>query len=141
MLITVECMHCSIVCYSGNSFCSEVPFRIYLLLVLQEDCNRDLPWYTSVKALQGRVEVTSFELMKNIQTYGRYNIGLETSSLSNSISDAVHVDLNDREHLLAKKSFTLDELRDLESKLILITGSRAENRKEVDHFLDVSFFA
>lgn len=109
------------------------------MLLLQEDCNRDLPWYASVKALQGRVEVTSFELMKNIRTYGRYNIGLETSGLSSSISDAVRVDLDDREKQLAKKSFTLDELRDLESKLILITGNRAENRKEVDHFLDVSF--
>ena len=80
------------------------------------------------------MEVTSFELMKNILQYGYYTV--EARLGCGSIHDAVRVDLDDKK--LSKKSFTLDELRDLESKLVLITGSKAEYRKEVDHFLDVS---
>ena len=38
---------------------------------------------------------------------------------------------------LLKAHYSLDELRDLESKLVLITGSKAENRAAVEHFLDV----
>ena len=80
------------------------------------------------------MEVTSFELMKNILQYGYYTV--EARLGCGSIHDAVRVDLDDKK--LSKKSFTLDELRDLESKLVLITGSKAECRKQVDHFLDVS---
>ena len=87
-----------------------------------------------MKATQGRVEVTSFEVMRNILQYGYYTV--EAQLGCRSIHDAVHVDLDDRK--LSKKCFTLDELRDLESKLVLITGSKAEHRKQVDHFLDVS---
>ncbi len=41
-------------------------------------------------------------------------------------------------HKLSKPRLSLDELRDLESKLVLITGSNAEYRQEVDQYLDVS---
>eukprot|EP00731_Ephydatia_muelleri_P024237 Em0016g508a len=96
------------------------------------DCNSELEWYKSVKATQGRVEVTSFELMRNILQYGRFTI--ESHQGCNDIHDVVHVDLDDKK--LAKKNFTLDELRDLESKLVLITGSKTEQRTQVDLFLD-----
>lgn len=39
---------------------------------------------------------------------------------------------------LAKKKYNLEELRDLESKLVLITGRNAVHRMMVDLFLDVS---
>ena len=48
--------------------------------------------------------------------------------------------LEERDKRLPKHKYTLDELRDLESKLVLITSSNAENRKEVDLFLNVSDF-
>ena len=40
---------------------------------------------------------------------------------------------------LTKEKYNLEELRDLESKLVLITGSKAENRAEVETFVDVSW--
>ena len=46
--------------------------------------------------------------------------------------------LEEQEKRLPKHKYTLDELRDLESKLVLITSNNAENRKEVDLFLKVS---
>ena len=55
-----------------------------------------------------------------------------------SIHDIIHLKLEERDKQLPKKNYSLDELRDLESKLVLITGSKAENRAEVEQFLDVS---
>ena len=105
-----------------------------MCVLFQEDCNRELEWYKSVKATQGSVEITSFELMRNILQYGYFTI--ESRQGSNDIRDVVCVDLDGK--IFAKKKFTLDELRDLESKLVLITGSKTEHRKQVDNFLDVS---
>lgn len=36
-----------------------------------------------------------------------------------------------------KTSYSLEELRDLESKLVLIAGNRPEHRQEVDFFVNV----
>ena len=36
-----------------------------------------------------------------------------------------------------KKEYSLDDLRDLESKLVLITGKYAAGKKEIDKFLKV----
>ena len=70
--------------------------------------------------------------------YGRYHIA---SSTFQTIYKMISVTLEGQDKRLHKKYYTLDELRDLESKLVLITGSQAENRKTVDLFIDVSHLA
>ena len=57
-----------------------------------------------------------------------------------NIHDVIEMKLEEQEKRLPKLKYTLDELRDLESKLVLITSNNAENRKEVDLFLKVSHF-
>jgi len=101
-------------------------------------CNKQLEWYKSVKETQGSVEVTSFGKMRNILTYGQYKVGSHSTHMIHSIQDMIHLKLENTEKQLPKTSFSLDDLQDLESKLVLITGSKAENRKEVDQFLNVS---
>ena len=101
-------------------------------------CNEQLEWYKSVKETQGSVEVTSFGKMKNILTYGRYRVGSKSTQTVHSIHDMIHLKLENTEKQLTQNNFSLDDLRDLESKLVLITGTKAENRKEVDQFLNVS---
>ena len=92
-----------------------------------------------MKETQGSVEVTSYGQMRNILRYGFYQIGVTNQSkLPQSIHDLISVKLIPRDKPLTRKSYNLDELRDLESKLVLITGSKAANRKEVDHYLNVS---
>ena len=54
------------------------------------------------------------------------------------INDLISVKLIADDKQLGKTSYSVDDLRDLESKLVLITGSKAENRTEVDQYLDVS---
>ena len=107
-------------------------------MVLQEDCNKQLGWYNSVKDSHSSVEETSFGQMRNIIKYGWYTVGSGDGQTVHSIHDMIQLKLKKTPKKLSKTSYTLDELRDLESKLVLITGSKSVNRKEVDQFLNVS---
>ena len=105
----------------------------------QRECNKQLEWYKGVKQNQGSVEVTSFGQMNNIFALGYYKIGsTEPGQALHTINELVSLKLDVREKEVLKSCYTLDELRDLESKLVLITGSKAENRKDVDQYLNVS---
>ena len=78
--------------------------------------------------------------MRSILRYGHYDIGFSAES-AQSTSDLISLTLhppNDLEKPPCKLKYNLEELRDLQSKLVLITGSKADNRTEVDHFLNVS---
>ena len=76
--------------------------------------------------------------MRNILRYGCYNVGISTQSKSvHSIHDLIFLKLYPGDEQLTKTCYNLDELRDLESKLVLITGRKAENTVEVDHYLNV----
>ena len=97
-----------------------------------------MQWYQSVKDTQGDVETTSYGQMRNILKFGRFNIGKATGPSSFTIHSLVHMKLISKDKDLSKKMYTLDELRDLESKLVLICGDKADARTEVDHFLNVS---
>lgn len=91
-----------------------------------------------MKETQGSVEVTSFGQMDNIQDCGCYTVGGKRNAAMNSIHDVIQLTLSPKAGKeLVKRSYNLDDLRDLESKLVLITGSKAENRAAVEHFLDV----
>ena len=86
------------------------------------------------------MEVTSFGQMNNILEYGCYTIGGQKDVAMSSIHDAVKLVLEPQgEKTLAKIGYSLDDLRDLESKLVLITGSKADNRNAVEQFLDVCY--
>lgn len=76
--------------------------------------------------------------MNDIVKYGCYKVGSSNSQSCQSYQEIIHLSLKEKDKPLAKKSYDLEELRDLESKLVLITGSKAENREEVDLFIDVS---
>ena len=76
--------------------------------------------------------------MNNIHSFGCYKIGSNRPEIFQNIDDVIHMTLIEKgKKRLVHTSYSLNELRDLESKLVLITGSNAENRAEVDRFLDV----
>lgn len=84
------------------------------------------------------MEVTSYGQMRNILKYGHYQVGICVDSKPvHSIHDLISLKLVAVDKKVPKTSYNLDDLRDLESKLVLITGSKAENRTEVDHYLNV----
>ena len=107
---------------------------------MQRSCEQEIDWYQSVKETQGSVEKTSFGQMRNINQCGRYEIGIRGKGILFSRSEAIHLNLRQsRQKKIAKLQYTLDELRDLETKLVLITRREPEERKEVHLFLDVSY--
>ena len=75
--------------------------------------------------------------MRNILKYGSYRVGASSEDTVQSVNDLITMRLDERDQKFIQKVYTLDELRDLESKLVLICGSKEESRTEVDHFLNV----
>ncbi len=67
-------------------------------------------------------------------------MGSSTERNFREIYEAIEltVDGSRDQRVLSKSRYSLDELRDLESKLVLITGTKAEHRHQVDQYLDVS---
>ena len=127
----------------GDSPCQCFYVRIlnFAVFIIQEGCSDALEWYKSVKDTQGSVEVTSFGKLRHILTYGHFHIGSQSSRAMQSIHEIIHLKLQRTDKPLPKMSYSLDDLRDLESKLVLITGSKSKNRKEVDQFLNVSILS
>lgn len=75
--------------------------------------------------------------MTNILRYGCYNVGSKSAETVRSIHHMIHLKLENTEKQLPQTNFSLDDLRDLESKLVLISGSKAKN-KELDTYLNVN---
>ena len=95
-----------------------------------------------MKGTQESVKVELYGQIDKIIFRGCYCIGEMRDVAMNSIHDVIRLSLNLKSlsgKKLLKTSYTLDELRDLETKIVLITGSRAENTAAVDQFLDVGF--
>ena len=80
--------------------------------------------------------------MRNINQLGVYQIGSIKIGRLPSRYDAIRVRLRQppasEKVSLPQFMYNLDELRDLESKLVLIAGPESSEREEVDKFLDVS---
>ena len=73
--------------------------------------------------------------MKTILQHGHYTV---EAQFYGDIGDLIWADVD--MHDTGSKHINLDELKNIESKLILTTGSKSENRQEVEIFLDVSLY-
>ena len=90
----------------------------------------------------GSVENSSFRQLENIQLYGLYSVGVQANGyqcqrIQLDIRDVIHLSIATDDVSLVKMEYNLDELRDLESRLILVTSCDAKDRKNVDLFLHV----
>ena len=93
-----------------------------------------------MKETQGSVEVTSYGQMNNINRYGSYTIGSGRKNIHTSRSQVIRLTLSGSEKRLPKVNYSLDDLSDLESKLVLITGRESSEIKDVEMFLQVGVF-
>lgn len=131
LLCLLESLHCH-----GAFYCIDL---MICTVFQQEECNKDLLWYKSLEETQQSVEAMSYGQMRNMLRYGIYQIGIASQSKSpQTIHDVISVKLNPGNKSLTKTFYNLEELRNLESVLVFITGSKAECRMEVDHYLNVS---
>lgn len=84
------------------------------------------------------MEDSSFGQMKNIYECGCYTIGTNVKVVETRLANVIRLRLTTRGRSVQQSSYTLDELRDLESKLVLITGRDSKEKGDVYHFINVS---
>ena len=110
--------------------------QLYFCECLQRDCNNEVEWFKQVMAQQGSVKETSFGQLDACSKHGTFHVGQRGADIFHNMFDIVKLTVDSKHG----RVYTLDGLKDLESKLVLITGSKDERRKTVDGFLDVSSF-
>ena len=103
-----------------------------------------MEWLKSVKTSHGSVAMSSLMEAQTINEKGVYCIGclngdqsssavLEKLTLDNVIQLTVPTGENGK-----SKNYTLNALKDLQSKLMLIAAKASQGKEEVDRFVDVS---
>lgn len=94
-----------------------------------------MDWYKEIKRIQGSVEVTSVNQVEDINKFGVYTISCEEGKILQRIDKAIQLKI--LKVIAAKKLYSFDDLRDLESKLVLIRGRSTKGGAEIDRFLNV----
>ena len=89
-----------------------------------------------MKATQGSFEVTAISKVNDINQWGEYKISSSEETPLLFIGDAIKLKIH--RHNAVKQEYSLDDLHDLESKLVLITGKHTTGKIETDKFLNVS---
>ena len=96
--------------------------------------------FEAMKKSLGSVEITSFSQVEAINSRGTYTVECESKTENpQDISKCMYLELRATEDEKAeqkRKRFSLSDLQDLQSKLILISGHNNERRNEVDVFVD-----
>ena len=105
---------------------------------LQEQCNGNRDWYNQVKEESEKsVEAAAYNQMCKIKDLGDYKIGSAKEDVNYDIHKVFSLIVRDQKE--GERRYSLAELQELQSKLLLTTKSDTENRKVVDTFSDVSF--
>lgn len=100
-----------------------------------KESTRLLSWLKALKETHGSVEQSSLSLASSINSHGVYHIGwsdenTEKRCLSNMICVTVK---KDRE----EKSYKLEDLLELQNKLMLMSSKGEHGRKQVNRFTEV----
>ena len=107
-----------------------------------------MEWLKTVKESHGSVAMTSLVQAKTINSSGVYLVGHldDEKGLSPeqgkrlSFKDVIRlmVPLKDRSEKEQRKTYSIDELKDLQSKLMLIAGKAEKGKSDVEQFVRVS---
>ncbi|KAL0993465.1 hypothetical protein UPYG_G00108340 [Umbra pygmaea] len=101
------------------------------------DTARHLEWLKTVKDSHGSVELSSLSLASAINSKGIYIISAQNQKML-SLETALKLQIpeeHDEGHEMRK--YTLEDLRDLQNKLMLMSGKGDQGQFEVDHFSEV----
>ncbi|KAJ7339382.1 hypothetical protein OS493_005777 [Desmophyllum pertusum] len=112
------------------------------------DTSRHLEWLKTVKESHGPVAMTSLAQAKTINFIGVYVVGnLDTKidlptdqGRRLSFNDVIQltIPLKDGSEEVENKTYSVDELKDLQSKLMLIAGKAERWKDEVEQFAKAS---
>ncbi|XP_055509816.1 E3 ubiquitin-protein ligase rnf213-alpha isoform X2 [Leucoraja erinacea] len=102
-----------------------------------QDSARHLEWLKTVKESHGSIEQSSLSLASAINSNGIYIIdsqGKNKLSLGSAIILKLPEAHGDNEEV---RSYTLEDLKELQNKLMLMSGKGDHGRNEVDRFVEV----
>ncbi|KAK3552318.1 hypothetical protein QTP86_010384 [Hemibagrus guttatus] len=131
----VACFHDAVLGYSSMLYelKSDTSFRVFK----ECDTARHLEWLKTVKDSHGSVELSSLSLASAINTKGIYFINAESQkklSLDNVLKLRIPEE-HDEGHEM--RCYSLDDLKDLQNKLMLMSGKGEQGQNEVDRFVEV----
>ncbi|XP_026181025.1 E3 ubiquitin-protein ligase rnf213-alpha-like isoform X2 [Mastacembelus armatus] len=101
------------------------------------DSARHLEWLKTVKDSHGSVELSSLSLASAINNKGIYLISaqnVKTLSLNGALKLQIPEEHDEGQQM---RSYSLEELRELQNKLMLMSGKGDQGQNEVDHFAEV----
>lgn len=90
-----------------------------------------------VKKLQSSEEETSISQMRNINQFGCYTVGTRYETPCSEPSELIKMNLERFLKQGVQQNYTVDELKHLQSKLVLILGNESSDK---DHFGQVSSY-
>ena len=114
-----------------------------LFIILQEDTSRDIDWLQHVKTSHGSVAMSSLMEAKTINEQGFYSVGCHNEDESSLVPEQLTLPNVIKLRVPSgatgnSREYTLDDLKDLQSKLMLIAAKASHGKQDVDQFVDVS---
>ncbi|XP_061741549.1 E3 ubiquitin-protein ligase rnf213-alpha-like isoform X1 [Nerophis ophidion] len=101
------------------------------------DSARHLDWLKTVKDSHGSVELSSLSLASAINRNGVYRIGAQKGKrVSLDITLKLEI-LEDHDEEPETRYYSLEDLRDLQNKLMLMSGKGDQGQREVNYFAEV----
>ncbi|KAK6320904.1 hypothetical protein J4Q44_G00078800 [Coregonus suidteri] len=100
------------------------------------DTARHLEWLKTVKDSHGSVELSSLSLATSINTRGIYIISAHNQKKL-SLDTALKLQIPEQQEEGQMRNYSLEDLRDLQNKLMLMSGKGEQSQSEVDHFTEV----
>ncbi|XP_037649475.1 E3 ubiquitin-protein ligase rnf213-alpha isoform X2 [Sebastes umbrosus] len=101
------------------------------------DSARHLEWLKTVKDSHGSVELSSLSLASAINSKGSYHIsaqGVKKLSLDTALKLQIP---EEHDEVRQMRSYSLEDLRELQNKLMLMSGKGDQGKDDVDHFTEV----
>uniref|UniRef100_A0A8C4HAD0 RING-type E3 ubiquitin transferase n=1 Tax=Dicentrarchus labrax TaxID=13489 RepID=A0A8C4HAD0_DICLA len=98
------------------------------------DSARHLEWLKTVKDSHGSVELSSLSLASAINSKGIYLISAQNLSLDTVLKLQIPEENDEGREM---RCYSLEDLRELQNKLMLMSGKGDQGQSEVDHFAEV----
>ncbi|XP_029285155.1 E3 ubiquitin-protein ligase rnf213-alpha-like [Cottoperca gobio] len=98
------------------------------------DTARHLEWLKTVKESHGSVEFSSLSLAKSINERGMYTINAQYQKKL-SVETSLMLQIQDGHE--KSMACTYEDLKELQNKLMLMSGRGEQNQSEVEHFAEV----
>ncbi|KAM3876274.1 LOW QUALITY PROTEIN: E3 ubiquitin-protein ligase rnf213-alpha-like [Diretmus argenteus] len=100
------------------------------------DTARHLEWLKTVKESHGSVELSSLSLATSINNRGIYIIKPQNQTKL-SLETSMMLQIQEGRDKNTTRTYELEDLKELQNKLMLISGRGVQNQSEVDHFAEV----